>query len=71
VSSKEKLMVKTLYKYSMQGRGVGEPGISCKKPSNNINICSIFEADIPMLRIQDESKHECRPTHYGSMKDID
>jgi hypothetical protein len=52
-------MVETLYNYSMQGSGVGEPRRSSKQPSNNINICSIFEASIPMLGIQDESKNAC------------
>jgi hypothetical protein len=45
------MMVETLYNSSMQGCGVGEPGRSCKQPSNNINICSIYEEGIPMLGI--------------------
>jgi hypothetical protein len=65
------MMVETLYKYLMQGCGVGESGRSCKQPSNNINICSIFEAGIPMLGIQYESKHGYQPIHCGSMKNID
>jgi hypothetical protein len=64
-------MVETLYNSSMKGRGVGEPGRSCKQPLNNINICSIFEAGIHMLEIRDDSKNGCRPIHYGSMKNID
>jgi hypothetical protein len=57
VRLEEKLMAKTLYNYSMQGCGVGEPGRSCKQTSNNINICSISKAGIPILRIGDDSKH--------------
>jgi hypothetical protein len=64
-------MAETLYNSSMQGHGVGEPGRSCKQPSNNINICSISEAGIPMLGIRDDSKHDRRPIHCGSMKNID
>jgi hypothetical protein len=44
-------MAKTLYNYSMQGSGVGEPGRSYQQPSNNINICSISEASIPMFKV--------------------
>jgi hypothetical protein len=51
VRSKEKLMVETLYNYSMEECGVGEPRRSCKQPSNSINRCSISEAGIPMLGI--------------------
>jgi hypothetical protein len=59
VRLKERMMVETLYKSLMQGCGVGEPGRSCKQPSNSINICSIYEAGIPVLGIQDESKYHC------------
>jgi hypothetical protein len=65
------MMAETLYKYLMQGCGVGEPGRSCKQPSNNIKKCSISEAGIPMLGIRDDSKHGRRPIHCGSMKNID
>jgi hypothetical protein len=71
VRLEERMMVETLYKYLMQGCGFGEPGRSYKQPSNSIKNCSIFEARIPMLGIQDESKHGHRPIHYGSMKNID
>jgi hypothetical protein len=71
VSSEEKLIVETLYNSSMQGRGVGEPARSYKQPSNSINICSIYEAGIPMLRIRYDSKHGRRPIQCGSMKNID
>jgi hypothetical protein len=64
-------MAETLYKYLMQGCGVGEPGRSCKQPSNNINICSISEAGIPMLGIQDDSKHGPPTNTLRSMKNID
>jgi hypothetical protein len=50
-------MAETLYNSSMQGNGVGEPGSSCKKLSNNIIMCSIFEADILILGIRDDSEH--------------
>jgi hypothetical protein len=58
VRSEEKMMVETLYNYSMQGCEVGETGGSCKQPLNNMNICSISEADIYMLGIRDDSKHD-------------
>jgi hypothetical protein len=64
-------MAETLYNSSMQGCGVGEPDKSYKLSSNNINICSISEAGIPVLRIRDDSKHDHRPIHYESMKNID
>jgi hypothetical protein len=51
VRSEERMMVKTLYKYLMQGCGVGEPGRSYKQPSNSILKSSISEADIHMLGI--------------------
>jgi hypothetical protein len=65
------MMAKTLYKSLMQRCGVGEPGRSCKQPSNNIKKCSISEADIPKLGIRDESKNDRRPMHCGSIKSID
>jgi hypothetical protein len=65
------MMTENLYKYLMQGCGVGEPGRSCKKPSNNINICSISETGIPILGICDDSKHGRRTIQCGSMKNID
>jgi hypothetical protein len=64
-------MAKTLYNSSMQGHGVGEPRRSCKQISNNINMYSISEADIPMLGIRDDSKHDRRPIQCGCMKNID
>jgi hypothetical protein len=70
VISKERMMAKTLYKSLMQGCGVGEPGRRCKQPSNNIKKCSISEVGLPMLGIQDDSKHGRRPIHYGSMENI-
>jgi len=71
VRSEERMMAETLYKYLMQGCGVGEPGRRCKQPSNSIKKCSISEASIPMLGIRDESKHGLRPIHYRSMKNIE
>jgi hypothetical protein len=64
-------MFETLYNSSMQGCGVGELGRRSKQSSNNINICSISEANIPMIGIQDDSKNEPQPIHCVSMKNID
>jgi hypothetical protein len=64
------MMAETLYKYLMKGFGVREPGRSYKQPSNNINICYVYEESIPMLGIRDDSKHDCRPIHCGSIKKI-
>jgi hypothetical protein len=65
------MIAETLYKYLIQGCGVGEPRRSCKQPSNNIKKCSISEENIPMLGIRDDSKHGHEPIHCRSMKNID
>jgi hypothetical protein len=38
---------------------VGEPGKGHKQTSNNIHICFIPKARIPMLRIRVDSKNGC------------
>jgi hypothetical protein len=51
-----------------KGAGVGELGKKCKQSSISIQICSISEADIPMLGIRDDSKYGRLPIQCGSMR---